>query len=184
MQEILKDAERRMEKSLDALRREFASIRAGRATPALLERIEVDYYGSLMPIQQLATVTIPEARQIVIQPWDKGSMSAIEKAIQKSDLNLTPNNDGNVIRLILPQLTEERRHELVRQVRKIAEEERVSIRNIRRDCNDALKQREKQGDISEDEVRRAQDDVQKLTDRFVKSVDSILEAKEAEILEV
>lgn len=184
VEEIYIDTGDRMEKVVAAFQRELATLRAGRATPALLDRIEVNYYDTPTPLIQLAGVTAPEPRLLVIQPWDKSSAGDIERAILKSDLGLTPINDGNVIRLAIPQLTEERRHELVKQIRKKAEESRVSIRNIRRDANDALKGLEKEGDISEDEWRRSQDGVQELTDEQIAEIDRLLEAKEKEILEV
>ncbi|MBE3590218.1 MAG: ribosome recycling factor [Firmicutes bacterium] len=183
-EEVLKDAEERMKHSLDAFRRELAGVRAGRATPALLEKVRVDYYGTPTPIQQLATIHIPEPRLIVIQPWDKSQIGAIERAIQKSDLGLQPTSDGQVIRLALPQLTEQRRQELVKLVRNLAESARVAVRNIRRESNDTLKELAKEGEISEDEARAAQDRVQKLTDRFIAQIAEFLEAKEKEIMEV
>ncbi|MBX6396025.1 MAG: ribosome recycling factor [Alicyclobacillaceae bacterium] len=181
---LLKETEERMNKSLQALKKEFAGVRAGRATPALLEKVMVDYYGTTMPVHQLATITAPEPRLLVIQPWDKGALAEIEKAILKSDLGLTPTNDGQVIRVVLPQLTQERRQELARMVRKLAEESRVAVRNIRREANDEIKKSEKQGDISEDEGRRLQERVQSLTDRFIEEIDRLLAAKEKEIMEV
>ncbi|HHW74155.1 MAG TPA: ribosome recycling factor [Firmicutes bacterium] len=184
VEEIYIDTGDRMEKVVAAFQRELATLRAGRATPALLDRIEVIYYDTPTPLIQLAGVTAPEPRLLVIQPWDKGSIKDIEKALLKSELGLTPINDGNVIRLVIPQLTEERRLELVKQIRKKAEESRVSIRNIRRDANDSLKGLEKEGDISEDEWHRSQDEIQNLTDEKVAEIDKLLEAKEKEILEV
>lgn len=180
----LKDAERRMQKAVEVLKNEFATVRAGRANPGLLDKIEVEYYGTLTPLNQLANISAPEARLLVIQPWDKSSLTAIERAIMKSDLGLTPGNDGTIIRIPIPQLTEERRQELAKVVRKKAEEGRVSIRNIRRDYNDHLKKAEKSGDISEDEARKMQDEIQKLTDNYIAKVDTALETKEAEIMEV
>jgi len=184
IKEIISEAEERMKKAIDVLRKDFASLRAGRATPALLDKILVDYYGVPTPINQMANISVPEPRLLVIQPWDKGVISTIEKAILKSDLGLTPNSDGNVIRLSIPQLTQERRTELVKVCKKKAEEARVAIRNIRRDANDQLKDFEKEGEISEDDTRRGQDEVQKLTDKCVKDVDQVLERKEQEIMEV
>ena len=184
VEEIYLETGERMDKVIAAFQRELATLRAGRATPALLDRIEVDYYSTPTPLIQLAGVTAPEPRLLVIQPWDKSAVGEIEKAILKSDLGLTPVNDGNVIRLAIPQLTEERRQELVRLVRKKSEESRVSIRNIRRDANEGLKKMEKSGDISEDEWRRSQDEVQVLTDDKITEIDHLLEAKEKEILEV
>jgi ribosome recycling factor len=182
-QAIKKDAEERMEKAVGALKRELATLRAGRASPAMLERIQAEYYGTLTPINQLGSITTPDPRTLVIQPWDKTALASIEKAIQKSELGLNPANDGNVIRIVVPPLTEERRKELVKETRKFGEEAKVAIRNIRRDANDEIKKKEKT-EISEDESRRHQEDVQKLTDRYVAEVDKILAAKEKEIMEV
>ncbi|MFO7953075.1 MAG: ribosome recycling factor [Bacillota bacterium] len=182
--DVYAEAEEKMTKAVEALQRDLSTMRAGRANPSLLDKIEVDYYGISTPLNQLAGISAPEARLLVIQPWDKQSIPAIEKAIQKSDLGLTPSNDGNVIRLTIPELTEERRKELVKYVKKKTEEGRVSIRNIRRDANDIIKQMEKESEISEDESKRAQDDIQELTDSKVDEVDKILEAKEKEIMEV
>ena len=181
---IYSDAEERMEKVINAFQRELATLRAGRATPALLDRIEVDYYGTVTPLNQLAGVSAPESRLLVIQPWDKQSLGDIEKAILKSDLGLTPTSDGNIIRLAIPQLTEERRKELVKLVRKKAEEGKVSIRNIRRDANEEIKQLEKSSDITEDERRRAQDKIQEITDKKIVEIDEVTNAKEKEMMEV
>ncbi len=182
--DVLKETEERMRKSLEVFRRDMASIRAGRATPALLDKITVDYYGTATPLNQLANINVPEPRVLVIQPWDRSVIGAIEKAITKSDLGVTPVSDGAVVRITLPQLTEARRAELVKQVKKKGEEERVAIRNIRREGNDLLKQLEKDGEISEDESRRAQESIQKTTDRFIEEIDSIIEMKEKDIMEV
>ncbi len=176
--------EDRMKKALEVLRREYSSIRAGRATTGLLDKVTVDYYGAQSPINQVANISIPEPRAIVIQPWDKKTLPAIEKAILKSDLGLTPNNDGMVIRLILPQLTQQRRQELTKLVHKGAEDSRVAIRNLRRDANEALKKAEKDKTASEDEVKKAQEDIQKLTDKYIKEIDQVMAAKEKEIMEV
>lgn len=173
-----------MDKAVQAFKRDLTSVRAGRATPSMLDKITVEYYGSQMPVNQVASVTSPEPRQLVIAPWDKGMLGEIEKAIQKSDLGLNPSNDGAVIRLIIPQLTEQRRQELVKVVRKMAEESRVAVRNIRRDANDDLKKMEKAGDVSEDDVRRGQERVQGLTDRFVAEIDKLAVAKEKDVTEV
>lgn len=181
---VYSDAEERMEKVINAFQRELATLRAGRATPALLDRIEVDYYGTVTPLNQLAGVSAPESRLLVIQPWDKQSLGDIEKAILKSDLGLTPTSDGNIIRLAIPQLTEERRKELVKLVRKKAEEGKVSIRNIRRDANEEIKQLEKSSDITEDERRRAQDKIQEITDKKIVEIDEVTAAKEKEMMEV
>lgn len=182
-QAIKKNAEDRMEKAIIALKKELASLRAGRATPALLDRVQAEYYGALTPINQLANLTSPDSRTLMIQPWDKSSIGAIEKAILKSDLGLTPSNDGIAIRIVIPALTEERRNELVKMTRKSGEEAKVAIRNIRRDANDEIKKLEKTG-ISEDESRRHQDEIQKTTDRYIVEVDKVLATKEKEILEV
>ena len=184
IQDVLKEAQDHMQKAIEVLKKEFATMRVGRATPALLEKVLVDYYGSQMPVNQLATITAPEARLLVIQPWDKGAIAAIEKAIMKSDLGITPTNDGSVIRLAIPPLTQERRQELVKVAKKKAEEARVAIRNIRRDANDQIKDLEKEKVVSEDEGKRAQDEVQKLTDKYIKTVDDLLKAKEEEIMSV
>ncbi|TJY43159.1 ribosome recycling factor [Cohnella pontilimi] len=182
-QAIKKDAEERMEKALAALKRDLSTLRAGRASPALLERVQAEYYGTPTPINQLGSVNTPDSRTLVIQPWDKTALSAIEKAILKSELGLNPANDGSIIRIVIPPLTEERRKELVKETKKFGEEAKVAIRNIRRDANDDIKKKEKD-EISEDESRRHQDDVQKLTDRYVAEVDKILASKEKEIMEV
>lgn len=182
-QTIKKHAEERMDKAIQALKRDLSTLRAGRATPSLLDRIQVDYYGSPTPVNQLANINTPDSRTLMIQPWDKSSLSDIERAIQKSDLGLTPANDGTSIRLSIPALTEERRVELVKLTKKFGEEAKVAIRNIRRDANDDIKKLEKT-DISEDESRRHQEDIQKTTDKFIAEVDKVLAAKEKEIMEV
>jgi ribosome recycling factor len=182
-QSIKKNAEERMEKAIQALRRELTGLRAGRATPALLERIQVEYYGTQTPLNQLASITVADSRTLTIQPWDKSAMGDIEKAIMKSDLGITPTNDGSVIRISFPPLTEERRAELVKLTKKYGEEAKVAIRNVRRDANDEIKKLEKD-QISMDESKRHQEDIQKLTDRFVAEVDKVLAAKEKEIMEV
>lgn len=173
-----------MKNAVQAARRELGSIRTGRANPSLLDRITVDYYGTPTPLAQMASISVPEARLLVIQPWDKNSVKDIEKAIMSSDLGLTPNSDGSVIRIQIPQLTEERRRDLARIARKEAEDKRIAVRNVRRDLNDALKQLEKDGTISEDDERRAQAQVQELTDQYIAEIDEVLAAKEKEILEV
>lgn len=182
-QSIKKDAEDRMEKAVAALKRELSTLRAGRASPAILERVSADYYGTPTPINQLGSINTPDPRTLVIQPWDKTALAAIEKAILKSDLGLNPVNDGSIIRIVIPPLTEERRKELAKETKKVGEEAKVAIRNVRRDANDDIKKLEKD-QISEDESRRHQDEIQKLTDRFVAEVDKILAAKEKEIMEV
>ncbi|QQE81247.1 ribosome recycling factor [Alicyclobacillus sp. SO9] len=180
----MKSAKDRMEKAVDTLRRDLVTVRAGRATPNMLDKITVEYYGSQVPVNQVGNVTVPEPRQLVITPWEKSMLSEIEKAIQKSDLGINPTNDGVVIRLIIPALTEQRRQELVKQVRKMSEESRVAVRNIRRDANDDLKKAEKQGDISEDENRRGMEKIQNLTDKYVSEIDSVTRGKEEELTEV
>jgi len=177
-------AESKMEKTVATLRRELATLRAGRATPALLDKITVEYYGSATPVSQLANISVPEPRLLVIQPWDKKTMAEIERAILKSDLGLTPNNDGSVIRLAIPQLTEERRRELVKVVKKKSEETRVAVRNIRRDVNEELKKSEKNGELTEDELRKLQESMQKLTDKYIEEIEKVLVTKEKEIMEV
>ena len=184
IKEILQDAEDRMNKVTEILRKDYSSLRAGRANPALLDKVMVDYYGTPTPVNQTANISCPEPRLIVVQPWDKSLISAIEKAILKSDLGLNPNNDGSVIRLAIPQLTEERRRELVKTCSKKAEESKVAVRNIRRDVNDSIKDLEKAKEASEDECKKALENAQKLTDRFVKTVDEIFEQKEKDIMAV
>ncbi len=184
MHALVADAKTHMQKAVEAAKREFASVRTGRASPALLERVMVDYYGVATPVTQVASVTVPDARLLVIQPWDKSIIKDVEKAIQKSELGLTPSVDGTVIRLPIPSLTGERRKELVKVVHKQAEEARIAVRNIRRDHKDKLEKLEKKGDLSEDESRRAVDELQKLTDQHVKEIDALLAAKEKEITEV
>lgn len=184
IREILQETEEKMKKAIEALRRDLAGMKAGRATPSLLDKVLVEYYGAMTPVNQLANIQVPEARLLVITPWDKTALPAIEKAIQKSDLGLSPSSDGAVIRLVIPQLTQERRQELVKVIRKKAEDERVAIRNMRRDANDMIKELEKAHEVAEDESRRAQDEVQKLTDRYIREVDHVLELKEKEVLEV
>jgi ribosome recycling factor len=184
MKEQLDDARKRMEKSVKAFQEEVARVRTGRASVALLDGVKVDYYGSTMPLNQMATITVAEARLIVIQPWDPSAIGAIEKAIQKSDLGITPVNDGKVIRISIPPLTEERRKELVKMVRKMAEEARVAVRNIRRDILDDLKKMKKEGEMAEDDFYRAQDQLQKITDEHIEKIDKILETKEKEIMTV
>jgi ribosome recycling factor len=182
--DLIADAGERMAKSVEATRTEFGSVRTGRASPALLDRIVVDYYGTQTPLKQLATIHAPEARLLTVQPYDKGSIKAIEKSIMESDVGLTPNNDGQLIRLAVPELNEERRRELVKVVRTIAEEGRVAIRNIRRDVMHDLRELKDGGDLGQDDKRRAESEVQKLTDQRVTELDEALKAKEAEILEV
>lgn len=184
MQELKKKAADRMNGAVESLKKDFASIRTGRASLALLDGISVDYYGTPTPIGQVATLGIPESRQITIQPWEQKLIPEIEKAILKSDLGLTPGNDGRTIRLNIPPLTEERRKHLVKVVRKRAEEARIAVRNIRRDINDELKKIEKESHISEDEIKKFQDEVQKITNTYIGKVDEVLQHKEKEIMEV
>lgn len=184
IKEIYVAHEEKMKKALDALRRELSTLRAGRATPALLNKITVDYYGTPTPISQVANISVPEPRMITIQAWEKPMIAQIEKAILKSDLGLTPNSDGVIIRLNIPQLTQQRRVDLVKVIHKQAEENRIAIRNLRRDANDIVKKLEKEKSISEDESKKAQEDMQKLTDKYIKEVDIIMNTKEKEILEV
>jgi ribosome recycling factor len=181
---LLLDAEERMEKALASLEKDFAKLRTGRASASLVDDIKVDYYGTPTPIQQLASVAVPDSRTVTIQPWDKNSFGLVEKAVLKSDLGLTPMNDGKLIRISIPPLTEERRRDLTRVARKYAEEGKIAVRNIRRDVNDALKKLEKDKSLSEDEWKKAVDEVQKLTDAFVARIDAKAAAKEKEIMEI
>jgi ribosome recycling factor len=182
--ELLKDAEDRMQKSVESSRGELATVRTGRASPHLLDRISVDYYGSQTPLKQLANVATSDARLLTVTPFDKGSIGEIEKAIQESDVGLTPSNDGNVIRLQIPELTEERRREMVKVVHGVAEDGRIAIRNIRRDTMSDLRDLKKEGEAGEDDERRAEAALQKQTDEAIAEIDSLLEGKEQEILEV
>ncbi len=184
VEELVQDAQRRMDKSVESTRSEFNTVRTGRASAALLDRIQVDYYGAPTPLKQLATINVPEPRMLTIQPFDPSSIRAIEKAIQESDLGLTPSNDGKMIRLPIPQLTEERRKELVKVVRRLAEDGRVAVRNVRRDAMHHLQELVRNGDVGDDEERRAEGQVQKLTDEHVHKIDDLLKRKEAEIMEV
>lgn len=181
---LLEDARERMRKAVDSTRVEFGSVRTGRASPALLDRVSVDYYGATTPLKQMATISVPEARLLSIQPYDKTSIKAIEKAILESDVGLMPSNDGVVIRLVLPELTEERRRELVKVVRGIAEDGRVAIRNVRRDVMHDLRELKEAGDLGSDDEHRAEGELQKVTDARVTELDEILKVKEEEILEV
>jgi ribosome recycling factor len=184
IEDLLKEAGTRMQKSVDATRNEFATVRTGRASPHLLDRIDVDYYGTKTPLRQLANIAAPEARMLTITPYDKSSIKSIEKAILESDVGLTPSNDGSLIRLTIPELTEERRKELVKVVRGIAEEGRVGIRNIRRDVMHDLREFKEAGEVGSDDEHRAETELQKLTDSRVGEIDNSLHAKEKEILEV
>ncbi len=184
VKDLLKNGEEKMKSVISSTKKAFAGIRTGRANPSLLDRIHVDYYGTQTPLTQMANISAPEARLLLIQPWDKSVIKSVEKAIQTSDLGLVPNNDGSVIRIAIPQLTEERRKELVKVMKREAEERRVAVRNVRRDLNDEAKSMEKAGDISEDELRRALDDIQELTNDYIAKIDELAEQKEQEILEV
>ena len=184
VEELLQDAARRMGTTVEHTRGEFNTVRTGRASAALLDRIAIDYYGTPTPLKQLATINVPEPRMLTVQPFDPNTIKPIEKAIQESDLGLTPSNDGKMIRLPMPQPNEERRKELVRVVRKLAEEGKVAVRNVRRDAMHHLQDLVKNGDVGDDEERRAEDRVQKLTDEHTKSIDELLKHKEAEIMEV
>ncbi len=184
IEDFLADAKRRMDKSIEATHHEFNSIRTGRASPALLDRVNIDYYGTPTPLKSLASISAPEARLLVVQPFDPGAIKNIERAIQESDLGLTPSNDGKVVRLPIPQLTEERRKDLVKVVRRVAEDGKVAIRNVRRDVMQHLKELVVNGEVGDDEERRAEEQVQKITDDHTKSIDDLLKVKEAEIMEV
>jgi ribosome recycling factor len=182
--QIIKHAEESMDKSIEALHHELATVRTGKATPTLLDSVKVDYYGQPVPLKQVASISVPEARLITIQPWEKNLVPEIEKAILASELGLNPQSDGTLIRLPIPALTEERRKDLVKVVKRFAEESKVAIRNIRRDANEKFKKKEKGHDISEDQMHTKQDDVQKMTDKFVDKIDEIIAAKEKEIMEI
>lgn len=184
IEDFLADAKRRMDRSIEATHHEFNSVRTGRASPALLDRITIDYYGTQTPLKSLASISAPEPRLLVVQPFDPGAIKGIERAIQESDLGLTPSNDGKVVRLPIPALTEERRKDLVKVVRRIAEDGKVAIRNVRRDIMQHLKELVVNGDVGDDEERRAEQQVQKVTDDHTKSIDDLLKVKEAEIMEV
>ncbi|HET6383004.1 MAG TPA: ribosome recycling factor [Armatimonadota bacterium] len=183
-EKLVRDAEEKMKKAIEATQRDFATVRTGRASPTVLERVMVDYFGAPTPINQIASVSAPEPRQLVIAPWDKNMLGPLEKAIQKSDLNLTPTNDGQVIRINFPPLNEERRKEMTRLVHKKAEEHKVALRNIRRDTNEEVQKQKKAGNFSEDEAKRLGDQIQKLTDRYVDQVERMRAAKDEEIMEV
>ena len=182
--DVINAAEDKLQKSLDALKKEYGTLRAGRAAPSLLDKVMVDYYGTPTPVNQIANVTVPEPRMLMIKPYDKGSLKDIERAIQKSDLGLTPNSDGIAIRLAIPQPTQERRKELVKVVNKKAEECKVAMRNIRRDSNEVIKKMEKNKEITEDDRKEGQDKIQKLLDKYIKLVDSTKATKEKEVMEV
>lgn len=182
--DIHKNLEEKMNKTIDALKHEYTTIRAGRANAQMLDKVRVDYYGTLTPINQMAAISVPEPRTLMINPWDKSSIAEIEKAIRNSDLGLNPSNDGEVIRIAVPALTEERRKELAKKAHKVSEDFKVRIRNERRDANDDLKKMEKDGELTEDELKKAQDEVQKITDKFIKEIESLALAKEKDIMEV
>jgi ribosome recycling factor len=184
VKDLLKETENHMKMTIEATKKEFQSIRTGRANAGVLDRVQVEYYGNPSPLNQVASVTTPDPRTIVIQPWDKSLLATIEKAILKADLGMNPVNDGTVIRLPVPQLTEERRKDLVKVVRKEAEEKRVVIRNLRRDANDKIKNLEKSSKVTEDESKKGLDETQKLTDKYIAEIDKLLAQKEKEILEV
>ncbi len=184
LNDVKSDTESRMKKAIEALQRELSSVRTGRASPALVERVEVDYYGAMTPLNQLAGISVPEARLLVIQPWDKGSLQAIEKAIRTADLGVNPTNDGDVIRISIPALTEERRKEMVKVVKSKVEDTRVAIRNIRRDAISQVKELAQEKMISEDDERRGEQDIQNLTDKYVARADAVGKEKEDDVLEV
>ncbi|MEX2444387.1 MAG: ribosome recycling factor [Alkalispirochaeta sp.] len=184
MDATIKNTDQRMQKSLQAFQEELSGLRTGRASAAMFDKIRVEYYGNPTPLNQVASISVPESRLVVIQPWDKNLLGQIEKAIQASELSLNPSSDGKVIRLNIPPLTEDRRKEIVKLAKSTAEQARVAIRNIRRDANDELKKQEKAGDISEDDLKRAEDQIQEITDKYIDEINSTLEAKESEILEI
>jgi ribosome recycling factor len=184
VQNISTETEQRMEKVIESLKKDLTRIRTGRATPALLDGLSVDYYGSPVPVNQVANISVPDARMIVIQPWEKNMISAVEKAIQTSDLGLNPQNDGNLIRLPIPPLSEERRKDIFKNCKKIGEDSKIAIRNVRRDGNEKLKKEEKDKVITQDEEKKGLDEIQKTTDRFVKIIDDLLVQKEKEVMEV
>jgi ribosome recycling factor len=184
IKDIIHTAEEKMNKTITVLKKELASMKAGRANPTILDRVEVEYYGSMLPINQVANVSAPEPRIILIQPWEKNSLKTIEKAILKSDLGLTPSNDGTAIRLIIPELTEETRKNLVKNIKKAGEEAKVAVRAVRRDCNDKIKALKKNNEIPEDEMKKGEEDIQKRTDNFIKEIEKIIEAKEKEVMSV
>ncbi|MFQ3548128.1 MAG: ribosome recycling factor [Armatimonadota bacterium] len=182
--DLIQDAERRMKKAVEASQADFNTLRTGRANPAMIENLQVNYYGTPTPLMQLASISVPEPRQLMVQPWDKSIIDIILKAIQTSELGLSPMSDGNVVRLNIPQLTEERRKELIKQLHKKAEEHKVAVRNIRRDVNEKLKAQQKNSEITEDDLKREQDVVQKKTDKYIAEIDRLTSNKEAELMEV
>lgn len=182
--DVIADAERRMQKAVDAAQHDFATLRTGRANPVILENIKVDYYGTPTPLNQLAGISVPEPRQLLVTPWDRNIINTVLKAIQSSDVGLTPMSDGNVIRMNVPPLTEERRRDLIKQLHRKSEEHKVAVRNIRRDANEHLKAQEKSSEITEDDLKQEQGEVQKLTDKYIGEIDRLTSAKEAELREV
>lgn len=184
MKNIIKNSEEKMNKTISKLKSDLSTMKAGRANPTMLDRIQVEYYGSLCPLSQVANVSAPEPRVLMITPWEKPVLKDIERAILKSDLGVNPSNDGSVIRIIIPELTEETRKTLVKNVKKTGEEAKVAVRSIRRDANDKIKALKKESDVSEDEIKKAEDDVQKKTDSFIKEIDKIIDAKEKEIMAI
>ena len=184
MEKIIEEVEKRMDKTVDSVMQQLARLRSGKATPSLIEGIKVDYYGSLMPINQVASISAPEPRLLVIHPWDKSAVPIVEKAIQASDIGLTPNSDGTIIRIPIPPLTEERRKELVKVAKKISEEGKVGLRNIRRELIEGIKQQQKDGEIPEDDSHRLQDRIQETTEKFTKKIEELLKSKEEEIMTV
>jgi ribosome recycling factor len=182
--ELIKKSEEQMKKTINFLKEDLASIRAGKANPKLVDKIQVSYYGTMTPLSQIANISVPEARSIVIQPWDASSIKEIEKAILVSDLGINPSNDGKLIRLVIPQLTEERRRDLLKVVKKETENSKIAIRNVRRDANEEFKKQEKASELSKDDLKRAEDEMQKLTDKYIKLIDDTYKDKEKEILEV
>ena len=182
--ELIKDAERRMQKAVETAQHDYSTIRTGRANPLILENIKVDYFGTATPLNQLAGISVPEPRQLLVTPWDKTIINTILKAIQSSDIGLTPMSDGHVIRLNVPALTEERRRDLIKQLHKKAEDHKVAVRNVRRDANEHIREQQKSSEITEDDLKREQDEVQKLTDKYIAEIDKITQAKEAELREV
>jgi ribosome recycling factor len=184
IKDVILKAEEKMKKTISVLKSDLASMKAGRANPTMLDRVEVEYYGGMVPINQVANISAPEPRVILIQPWEKSSLKAIEKAILKSDLGINPSNDGSAIRLIVPELTEETRRNLVKTVKKTGEDAKVAIRSIRKDANDKIKSMKKDGEVSEDDIKKGEDEVQKKTDNYVKEIDKIIEVKEKEIMSV
>ncbi|WP_416176355.1 ribosome recycling factor [Clostridium sp.] len=184
IKDVLKNADEKMKKTTEILKKELASMKAGRANVAMLDKIEAEYYGTNTPINQLCNISIPEPRVLSIQPWDKSAMKAIEKAILKSDLGINPSNDGEVIRLVVPELTEETRKKIVKNVKKTGENSKIAIRSIRRECNDKLKNMKKNNEITEDELKKAENDIQKKTDNFIKDIENIVAAKENEVMSI